>query len=252
MKKADRPFQKTREVRPYGPSPPRSGSPGEIIWTQQFNRRFGLEGWCVFLALIVHYIVLGCKGPGEAKDTNIFELSEKSLKKSWKIFWISHKIWNGTLGLQGGGWIISSKISNLGCLGLGKLIVTHIEGFLERDNKFKFLLNLKGDPRTLWRSSQLINIQFWLLGTRGVHWQCGDWLLRPPPPGTTVFDTEEKQLCPRVKQSSASLPGSWALLFPRQSCFSSVSKTVARRRREKKSNTILQPLTQKKRNFALV
>ena len=35
----------------------------------------------------------------------------------------------------------------------------------------------------------------------------------------TVFDTEEKQ-------SSASLPGSWALLFPRQSCFSSVSKTV--------------------------
>ena len=89
--------------------------------------------------------------------------------------------------------------------------------------------------------SQLINIQFWLLGTRGVHWQCGDWLLRPPPPGTTVFDTEEKQLCPRVKQSSASLPGSWALLFPRQSCFSSMSKTVTLLGCAKKLNRLISP-----------
>ena len=37
-----------------------------------------------FLALIVHYIVLGCKGPGEAKDTNIVELSEKVFEKVLK------------------------------------------------------------------------------------------------------------------------------------------------------------------------
>ena len=94
--------------------------------------------------------MLGCKGPGEAKDTNIVELSEKVFEKVLKniLNFPQNLKWDSrTPG--GGAESSAQKYQILVAWVVGELIVTHIEGFLERDNKFKFLLNLKGDPRTL-------------------------------------------------------------------------------------------------------